>query len=139
MTSSVSTVTICETCAWSDGEKVKDGLSAGAVFAEAVEAAARGAEGVETQRFSCLMNCAQPCSATVAAPGKIGYALGRLEPTPEAAAALVAYAAGHASSDTGAVPYRTWPAGVKGKFVARIPATGAEPARAADGEKNPED
>ncbi len=115
-----STIIVCETCAWPDGEKVKDGRAAGEAFAALVEAAAKDG-GVSVRRHACLMNCGQPCSASVVARGKIAYVLGRFEPTREAAEALAAYAVGHSQSETGAVPFRQWPQGVKGKFVARVP------------------
>lgn len=114
-----TTVIVCETCAWPDGEKLKDGRAAGEVFGDAVAAASGGA--VRVARQACLMNCSQPCTAAVVGAGKISYVLGRFEPTAEAAQALVDYALGHRASDSGAVPFRTWPQGVKGKFIARIP------------------
>ena len=75
--------------------------------------------------FSCLMNCSRACSAAVSAAdgsNKVSYVLGDFEPDREAAEALVGYALGHAASDTGVVPFKTWPQGVKGHFIARVPA-----------------
>ena len=86
------------------------------------------------------MGCERACNIIVQAAGKIGYSLGKFEPEPEAAAAIVAYAALHAASETGQVPFRTWPVGVKGHFVSRhVPlpdvgpgdAAGSDPVQAA--------
>lgn len=111
-----SWITICDTCkreGWSgettDGER----------FADLIEAAAAGVAGVATRRHACLMGCAGACNVAVQGPGKIAYTLGRFTPTQEAAEGIVAYAALHAESATGQVPYRQWPAAVKGHFVTR--------------------
>ncbi len=40
---------------------------------------------------------------------------------PKPAQAIVDYARLHAASDSGQVPYRQWPEGVKGHFVTRHP------------------
>ena len=53
--------------------------------------------------------------------GKLAYTLGDFEPGSDAAAAIVSYAELHADSETGQVPYRQWPEGVKGHFVTRYP------------------
>lgn len=113
-------VIVCDTCRWTDDERIRDGVSAGETFAAEVERVG-AARGVRVVRHSCLMNCSRHCSASVAADGKTSYVLGDFEPAADAADALVSYAALHAESATGVVAYREWPQGVKGKFVARIP------------------
>lgn len=118
----MTTITVCDTCRWPDGEKVRDGVTGGEAFAAALEAAAAGAEGVAVRRFSCLMGCDHHCNAAVSAAGKMGYVLGGFAPDAAAAAALVEYAAKHAASEAGVVPYREWPQGVKGRFISRTPA-----------------
>jgi predicted metal-binding protein len=67
------------------------------------------------------MGCAGACNVAIQAQGKIAYTLGRFDPTAESAEGIVAYAALHAESDTGQVPFRTWPAAIKGHFVTRHP------------------
>jgi predicted metal-binding protein len=76
------------------------------------------------EEMPCLFNCAQHCSIHLRAPGKIGYVLGRFEPTMEAAEAILDYAVAYAASDEGVVPYRQWPEGVKGHFIVRVPPAG---------------
>lgn len=56
---------------------------------------------------------------TVQAKDKINYSLGTFEATEGDAEAIVEYAAKHAASETGQVPFREWPQGVKGHFVSR--------------------
>jgi predicted metal-binding protein len=111
-------ITICDTCkreGWPDtGMELTDGERLAALIEQATVGT-----GLSTRRVSCTMGCERACNIIVQAQGKIGYSIGRFEPTPEAAAAIVEWAGLHAASDTGAVPYRTWPEGVKGHFVSR--------------------
>lgn len=134
--SGVSEITVCDTCKFPDGEPVRNGLSAGATLLIALEDAMAALPEADRARlrlrpFSCLMNCSRSCSAAVAcasgARSKVSYVLGDFEPGREAAEALIGYALGHANSENGVVPYKTWPQGVKGHFVARVPQP-AEPA-----------
>jgi predicted metal-binding protein len=48
------------------------------------------------------------------------------KPSEASAEAIVEYAELHAASETGRVPFKQWPQGVKGHFVARIPALGGK-------------
>ena len=117
-------VVVCNTCRLSAEEReTPDGVRGGAVLAAALREAADGT-GVAIQEMPCLFNCSQHCSIHLRAPGKIGYVLGRFEPTAEAAQAIVDYAVAYAASDEGVVPYRQWPEGVKGHFIVRVPPAG---------------
>ena len=117
-------VVVCNTCRFSaEDRESPDGVRGGALLAAALRTAAAGT-GVAIQEMPCLFNCAQHCSVHLRAPGKIGYVLGRFDPTDEAARAIVAYAAAHATSAEGVVPYRQWPEGVKGHFITRTPPEG---------------
>lgn len=115
----ITWVTVCDTCRREDRPKSAHRTD-GERLADAIEAAA-GGTGVAVRRFSCLMGCQGACNVTVQAAGKIGYTLGRFEPDAEAAAGIVRWATLHAQSPTGIVPYRGWPAVVKGHFVTRHP------------------
>ncbi|OSP51934.1 DUF1636 domain-containing protein [Pseudoruegeria sp. SK021] len=112
-------ITVCDTCKtgdWQIGSEKTDG----ARLAELVENTATPlAPQVQVRRFSCLMGCSRACNVTIQAEGKLAYTLSEFAPIPEAADAIVAYARLHADSTTGQVPYRSWPAGVKGHFAAR--------------------
>ena len=117
-------VVVCNTCRVSAEEReTPDGMRGGALLAAALREAAAGT-GVAVQEMPCLFNCGQRCSIHLRAPGKIGYVLGRFEPTAEAARAIIDYAVAYAASDEGVVPYRQWPDGVKGHFIVHVPPAG---------------
>lgn len=117
-------VVVCDTCRFSADERENpEGVRGGALLATALRELADGT-GVAIQAMPCLFNCAQHCSIHLRAPGKIGYVLGRFEPTLEAARAILDYALAYAASEEGVVPYRQWPDGVKGHFIVRVPPPG---------------
>ena len=119
-----TTIFVCDTCRFSAEDQHLDGKTGGEILCEHVERLASGNGSLEVRRQSCLMGCVRHCNAAVVADRKLSYVLGEFEPTEDAAQALVDYAALHAESDTGQVPFRQWPQGVKGHFVARIPRMG---------------
>ena len=120
-----TTIFVCDTCAYAKGEKIgPDGKTGGEILAEQVEAMAEGVGSIEVRRQSCLMGCDRHCNTAITAPGKLTYVLGMFTPTEASARGVVEYAQKHAESETGRVPFKQWPAEVKGHFVARIPALG---------------
>lgn len=112
-------ITICDTCKTEGWEKTGMEKTDGEALAELVEAAATAHTKVKTRRVSCTMGCDRACNITVQAAGKINYSLGTFAPTLDDASAILEYATKHAASETGQVPYREWPQGVKGHFVSR--------------------
>jgi predicted metal-binding protein len=112
-------ITICDTCKRTGWEETGMQKTDGEALAEMIEVAAAGADGVKTRRVSCTMGCDRACNITVQASDKINYSLGTFEATTDDAVAIVEYAAKHAASENGQVPYREWPQGVKGHFVSR--------------------
>lgn len=113
-------ITICDTCKREDWDENTQSETHGELLAALIEDTS--VEGdVQTRRVSCLMGCTHGCNVAIQAPGKLSYTLGRFEPSSDAAEAIVAYAELHAASDSGQVPYRQWPQGVKGHFVTRHP------------------
>ena len=129
MPRAVTTIIVCDTCRYTVEEKTSlDGLTGGEVLAGEIERLAAAREGVEVRRHSCLLGCERHCNAAIVAEGKVSYVLGNFAPGAEAAHALVDYASLHHESATGQVPFRQWPSGVKGHFVARVPAFPAAPA-----------
>ncbi|WP_380872230.1 hypothetical protein ACFB49_31720 [Sphingomonas sp. DBB INV C78] len=121
-------VVVCNTCRHSAASPTDAaGVRGGARLAEALRSV-RGANpafgGVAVQEMPCLFACTEHCTVHIRAPGKIGYVLGRFEPSEDAARAILDYAACHAASEEGKVPYRDWPEGVKGHFVVRVPPAG---------------
>ena len=115
----MTTLTLCETCGFDAA--VAEAERPGMRLAAEVEALAAAEPELKVRRTRCLMACQRRCTALLRAPGKITYVLGDLAPGGESAAALVAYARHYRQSATGQVPFRDWPAGIKGHFVARIP------------------
>ncbi|WP_425092790.1 DUF1636 family protein [Tropicimonas sp. S265A] len=114
-------ITICDTCKQDGWDARGMDQTDGEVLAAAVETAAKASPGLRTRRHSCLMGCSGACNVTIQARGKLAYTLGRFDPNAEAAAAIVDYAEKYAESDSGQVPYRTWPEAIKGHFVTRHP------------------
>lgn len=124
-----TTIFVCDTCRYSVEDKTTtttDGTekTGGELLAEHIEALAKDVPDLEVRRQSCLMGCERHCNTAVSAPGKLSYLIGKFDPTAESADAVVEYAKLHAQSEKGQVPYKTWPQGVKGHFVARIPSVG---------------
>jgi len=116
-----TTITVCTTCRQPAVRDDKERTPCGEAMLESVMRAADEVSGVEVRGVACLMGCEHGCNVAISAAGKLAYVLGSFEPGEAAARALVKYAAGHAASETGVVPIRQWPQGVKGHFVARIP------------------
>lgn len=116
-------ITICEGCKRSDWNDRNADATDGDVLAQAIEACAQSTQ-VKTRRVSCTMGCERACNVIVqglddSGHAKIGYSLGRFDGTAEDAQAITDFAALHAESVTGQVPFRSWPVGVKGHFVSR--------------------
>lgn len=123
-----ASLVVCSTCRFSEDERedeagVRGGARLAAISRELAAADPRLAD-LAVEDMPCLFNCAQHCSVHLRAPGKIGYVMGRFEPTPEAARAILDYAAAYLESEEGVVPYRQWPEGVKGHFIVRTPPAG---------------
>ncbi|MCA8879941.1 MAG: DUF1636 domain-containing protein [Rhodobacteraceae bacterium] len=113
-------ITVCDTCkrpGWTGSEGATDG----ALLAGHLDDAASQRPNVHVRRHSCLMGCPRACNIAIQAQGKLAYTLAEFTPDRAAADAIAAFAALHAKSDTGQVPYRTWPDGVRGHFVTRHP------------------
>ncbi|WP_447909619.1 DUF1636 domain-containing protein [Brevundimonas bullata] len=119
---------VCTTCRFSSEEQMNaDGLSGGQGLMQAVSAVVESeGGGLEIEAQACLWACSSHCTVYLAAPGKPAYLAGRFSPTPEAAQAVVAFARLYAASPNGVVAYREWPEAIKGHFIARLPADGAQ-------------
>lgn len=121
-------VVACNTCRFAAGAREDDeGRRGGGLLVAALrraQATDPAYAGVSVQEMPCLFACADHCTVHLRAPGKVGYVLGRFAPDEEAARAVLDYAALYAESDTGQVPFKQWPAGVKGHFITRTPPAG---------------
>ena len=121
-------VVACNTCRLAeDRREDAAGRRGGALLVGALRAA-QAADlvyaAVAVQEMPCLFACTDFCTVHLRAPGKVGYVLGRFEPGADAARAILDYAALYAESETGQVPFKQWPAGVKGHFITRTPPAG---------------
>lgn len=121
-------VVACNTCRLSAEQREDaDGVRGGALLVAALEAA-KAADprygDVAIQQMPCLFSCTEHCSIQLRAPGKVGYMLGRFTPDAEAARAILDYAVHYAESAHGRVPFKQWPQGIKGHFIARTPPEG---------------
>lgn len=114
-------ITICDTCKREGWESGTLGTTDGERLAALIEAQVPEGSAVKTRRVSCLMGCTHGCNVAIQAMGKLSYTLGKFEPSEEAAEAIIGYGTLHAQSDSGQVPYREWPQGVKGHFITRHP------------------
>ena len=124
-----TTIFVCDTCRFSPRDKIgPDGRTGGEILAEKIEDLAAAAPELQVCRQSCLMGCDRHCNTAITAPGKLSYVLGMFTPSDASAEAVIDYARRHAESDSGQVPFKQWPAGVRGHFVARIPALGGDDA-----------
>ena len=113
-------ITICDTCKREGWTAETSDHPDGEDMAELVEKHAKG-RAVKTRRVSCLMGCKHGCNIAIQANGKLAYTLGDFTADDDAAKAIVEYAEMHANSETGRVPFREWPLGVKGHFITRHP------------------
>ena len=112
-------ITICDTCKRPGWDATGMERTDGEALATLIETEVAGDVTVRTRRVSCTMGCERACNVIVQGEDRIGYSLGTFEPVAEAAEAIAAYARMHAASETGRVPFREWPQGVKGHFVSR--------------------
>ena len=112
-------ITICDTCKRDDWDQGDMTLTDGERLASLVETQAVGSSTVKTRRVSCLMGCKHGCNVAIQGPDKLSYTLGNFEPDDTSAEAIVDYATLHAESQSGQVPFREWPQGVKGHFITR--------------------
>ncbi len=113
-------LTVCETCKREDWDPESTEQTHGEQLADLVNHALMDSAELTFRTHACLMGCSFACNITLQSPGKIGYVLGMFEPNTEAAEAIVDFAHKYAASETGQVPYKTWPQGVKGHFRARM-------------------
>ncbi|MBE3638587.1 DUF1636 family protein [Mangrovicoccus algicola] len=115
----MTTITVCTTCRTAEGRADRTLPPQGEAFLAQLAAAAM--PGVTVRGTACLMGCDQGCTLAISDHGKLSYVLGRFGGDAQDAGAVADFARFHAESGTGQVPFRQWPQGVKGHFIARIP------------------
>lgn len=80
---------------------------------------------IAVEQMPCLFACAEACTVHLRGPDRVGYVMGRFTPDDDSARAILDYARHYAASAEGQVPYRDWPAGVKGHVLVRVPPHGS--------------
>ena len=113
-------ITVCDTCRH-DKSQPDDAPRAGEMLAKLLHDIAKPHDELNIVRHSCLMGCSFACNIAIQSDQKITYVLGGFEADETAARAIVEYALAYHQSDSGMVPFRNWPDGIKGHFRARIP------------------
>ena len=84
-------------------------------------ARARSNLDLEIETQACLWNCKRHCSVFLRDDERVSYFTGDHEPTRAQAEAILDWFSMHGASETGEVPFRQWPEGMRGHFIARIP------------------
>jgi predicted metal-binding protein len=116
---------VCATCRHSAEDRDDPaGVRGGQRLYEAIAAAAGDPRyaAVNISQVECLWACTEHCTVHLRSPGKVSYVAGRFSPDGAEAEAILEFASAYAASTDGAVPYKTWPQGVKGHFITRSPA-----------------
>lgn len=118
------TLVFCTTCRYSAENKTgPDGRTGGETLighmTDVLASAGRADVTIQTQ--ACLWNCKRHCSVFLRDEGRFSYFTGDHVPTRAQAEAILAWFDLHGGTDTGEVPFRTWPDAMRGHFIARIP------------------
>lgn len=82
----------------------------------------RSGADLEIVGHECLWACKHSCAALLEDPERTGYLAGHFEPTTEDAHSLLDWCIAHDNTKDGNVPFINWPQGMRGHFIARIPA-----------------
>ncbi|PIB23190.1 hypothetical protein BFP76_09225 [Amylibacter kogurei] len=114
-------ITVCDTCKKENWDPEQNLPRDGEILAQMVETAANKLDTIEVRRQSCLMGCERACNIAIQSQGKLQYVLGCFDADKDDAQGIIDYALLYNASETGQVPYKTWPQAIKGHFVARLP------------------
>ncbi len=117
-------IVFCITCRFSDAEpKGPDGRTGGETLAAEMEKLLRdrGRGDVKVARQACLWSCLRHCNVLFRDDQRYSFVAGDLTPSRATAEAMLAWFDLHGQSETGEIPFRCWPQGMRGHFIARIP------------------
>ena|GEM_PF-859383 len=114
-------IVACETCGKPELDAAGRTRGEGLIALLRTRLSLSGDVGVDVSSVRCLWACAKSCAVFVRSRERVGYVIAGLEPTEVSAQALIDYASLYAQSTEGAVPYKQWPAALKGHFHCRIP------------------
>lgn len=117
-TTDIPVLHVCITCR--TGLPLAEGeMPPGRTMLDAVAALVAANPVVAVREVTCLASCDAGCAATLSAPGKWTYLLGRLDPA--LAPDLLTYAAAYAASRTGTVMPSKRPASLARMVLGRTP------------------
>lgn len=117
-------IVFCTTCKYSSDSKVNgDGVTGGELLAREMEAllAAKGRGDIKVERQECLWACTRHCNVLLRDSDRYSYLTGGFAPGQQSARDLLLWFDLHGQSKEGSVPFRQWPDGMRGHFIARIP------------------
>jgi predicted metal-binding protein len=117
------TILVCTSCrAPAEPDDAATAPAGHRLLAAVKEAAGNSAAATHIVGHECLWACRQGCTVLFRATDRTGYLAGRFVPGAQTARAIVDWAAAMARSVDGTVPWPEWPEGMKGHFLARLPA-----------------
>ena len=114
----------CTTCKQSADHKTDDeGRTGGESLMQHVRNVLqeRNGEDIKIAEQECLWSCKRHCNVWFRDTERFSYIAGDFEPTRQAAEAIVGWFELHGESELGTVPFRQWPDGMRGHFIARMP------------------
>jgi|SRR5687767_3816764 len=114
----------CTTCRYSRDEPAgPDGRTGGETLIAEMEELlrSRGRNDVKVERQACLWSCVRHCNVVFRDGQRFSYIAGDFRPGRESAEAILEWFDLHGKSEAGTVPFRDWPMGMRGHFIARIP------------------
>ena len=117
-----NTLIVCETCNFSRDEEVRDGRKGGEILLEHIQKKMKDFPDdldVEVRTVRCFMSCESHCNVMVRQKDKNIYVVGNMTPDEDGADTVLEYFEKFARAETGQVPFREWPQGVKGNFIMR--------------------
>lgn len=115
-------IIVCQTCKFTAQAKLNgDGLAGGEILTKHLEDVLAGRDDLVIQKQDCLWACSDHCNVMMSDSERFSYLAGRFEPKRESAEAIVEWFDKHGESKTGQVPFREWPDGMRGHFIARLP------------------
>jgi predicted metal-binding protein len=117
-------IVFCTTCRFSREDQLgPNGVPGGEMLLEEMRRllADRKRTDVSIERQACLWACTRHCNVAIRDSERFSYLAGDFKPVRESAEAILEYFDLHGLSARGEVPFRQWPQGMRGHFIARLP------------------
>jgi predicted metal-binding protein len=114
-----ATLYVCTTCDRARASTAPDGLCGGEKLLQHLKDLAP--ESLDLRTTACLMACDNHCTIHMRSPRRINYVAGRFSAEATSALDIITFFNLYQNSETGQVPYKQWPQGIKGHFISRTP------------------